>query len=137
VGHAVAVRLVERAGNLNPILQYLNRWQRSLFQSLGQRLAVQVFHDNEINAVLVADVVQRADVRMIQAGNNFGLALEALTACRIVSKMRRKNLDSDGAVQARVPRPIYFPHSTSTQRSDDLVRAQSRAVRQRHGCSRL
>jgi len=85
----------------------------------------------------VADVVQRADVRMIQAGDNFGFTLEALAARRIISKMRRKNLDGDGAVQARVPRPIHFSHSTSAQRSDDLVRAQSRAVRQRHGCSRL
>ncbi len=106
-------------------------------QPLGQRLAVQVFHDNEINSVLVTDVVKRADVRMIQAGNNLGLALEALAAYRVVSKMRRKNLDSDGAVQARVSRPIHFPHSASTQRSDDLVRAQPRAVGQRHRCSRL
>src|SRR4029077_2282627 len=115
----------ERAGNLRPVLQYLNRLQWPFFQSLGHRLALQVFHDNEINAILVADVVQRADVRMIQARNNFGFALEALTACRIVSKMRRKNLDGDGALQPRVPRPIYFSHSTSTDWSDDLVRTQS------------
>jgi hypothetical protein len=46
--HALAVRLVERAGNLRPLLQYLNHLQRSLFQVLGQRLAVPVFHHNEI-----------------------------------------------------------------------------------------
>ena len=90
-------------------------WQRPLFQPLGQRLSFQVFHDDEINAVLPADVVQRADVGMIQAGNNFGLALEALTAGRIVGEMRRKNLDGDGTVETRIPRPIDFPHSTRAQ----------------------
>jgi hypothetical protein len=85
----------------------------------------------------VADVVQSADVRMIQAGNHFGLALEALAACRIVGKMRRKNLDSDGAVQAHVSSTINFPHSTSAQGRNDLIGTQFCAIRQGHGCSGL
>ncbi len=124
MGHAVAVRFVERAGNLSPILKHLRRRQRTFFQSLGQRLSLQVFHDNEINSVVGADIVQRADIGMIQAGNNFGLALEALPPGRVVSKMRGKNLDSHSPVQARVSRPIDFPHSTGAQRSDDLIGTQ-------------
>lgn len=38
-----------------------------------------------------ADVVQGADVGMIQAGDSFGPALETLAALGIVGEMRRKN----------------------------------------------
>jgi hypothetical protein len=81
--------------------------------------------------------MQGADVGVIQAGNNFRLPLETLTAGRVVGEMRRKNLDGNGAVQARIQCAIDFSHSTRAQRSDDLIRTQSGAVRQRHGCSGL
>ena len=37
-----------------------------------------MLHDEVMDAVLHPDVVERADVRMIQAGDNPGFALEAL-----------------------------------------------------------
>jgi hypothetical protein len=131
--HAVAVRLVEGAGNLGPVLKHLRHWQRPLFQPRRQRLSFQVFHDNKINAVLPADVVQRADVGMIQAGDGFGLALETLPACRIVGEMRRKNLDGNSAVQARIPRLIDFAHPARAERRDNFVGAELRARGQGRG----
>ena len=130
---AVAVRLVEGAGELDPVLQHLRRWQRPFFQSRPERRALHVFHDNEVNAVLPAYVVQRADVGMIQAGDGFGLALEALPAHRIVREMRRKNLDGDRTVQARVQRPINLAHSARAERRDNFVGAELRARGQGHG----
>jgi hypothetical protein len=37
-----------------------------------------MLHDEERRAVLLADVVERADVRMIERRNRLGLALESL-----------------------------------------------------------
>jgi hypothetical protein len=70
---------------------------------------------------------------MIQAGNNFGFALESLTARRIVGEMRWENLDGDSAVQPRIPRPVHFPHPAHAERRDDLVGTQFDAIGQRHG----
>jgi len=37
----------------------------SALQPLAQRFAFQVFHDQEVGAILVANVVEHADVRML------------------------------------------------------------------------
>ena len=52
----------------------------------GQRLAFQVLHHQEVDAVLVADVVQRADVRMVQRGDGLRFALEALLHLGVLRK---------------------------------------------------
>ncbi len=133
MSHAIAVCLIQSAGNLGSVLQHLRQWQRPFGQPRRQRLSLQIFHDDEINAVLPADVVQSAYVRMIQAGNNFGFALETLTARSMIGEMRWKNLDGDRAVESRIPRPVDLAHATHTERRDDLVGTQFDAVGQRHG----
>ena len=72
------VRLVQRVRNLDGDLERLIQRQRALLQPLGQRLALQLLHDQEVDPVLVADVVQGANVRVAQAGDGLGLALESL-----------------------------------------------------------
>ena len=75
--YAFAVRLVERVGNLDGVLQHLFQRQRAFLQSLSERLAFQIFHHQIINSVLMAGVVERADMGMIQAGNRPCFALES------------------------------------------------------------
>ena len=52
--------------------------QPALRQPLGQRLAFEVLHHQEIDAVVVADVEQRADVGMAERRDGPGFAREAL-----------------------------------------------------------
>ena len=73
----------------------------------------------------MADVIQHADVRMIQAGNRFGFALEALLSNRIIRKLRRQDLDRHRAFQPRIPRAIHLAHAARAQRGDDLIRTKS------------
>ncbi len=56
----------------------LVEWQCALLQPLRQRLAVEILHDQEVDPVLGADVVERADMRMVQGGDRSGLALKPL-----------------------------------------------------------
>ena len=72
------VRLVQRVRDLDRHLQRLIQRQRAFFQPLGQRVALQVLHDQEVDPVLLPDVVERADVRVVQAGDGLRLALEPL-----------------------------------------------------------
>ena len=107
---AFAVRLVQRVGNLNGVLQHLLRRQRAFQQPLRQRLAFQILHHQEIDPVLVADVVEGADVRMIQAGDGASFALESLAQFGAVRKMRGQNLDRDDAIEARVAGAVHLAH---------------------------
>ncbi len=59
--------LVEGVSDLGAVAQHLIGWQRAFLESLGQRLALEVLHHQEHRAVLLAHVVERADVRMVQA----------------------------------------------------------------------
>jgi hypothetical protein len=46
----------------------------------------------------MANVVKRADVRVIQAGDRAGFALKALAQFNSIGKMILQDFDSDGSV---------------------------------------
>src|SRR5579864_7348942 len=105
------MRLVQRIGNLDGVLQYLLDRQRTFLQSLRERLAFDVFHHQKINFVLMSSVVERADVGMIEAGNGFSFALEALAQFRAASEVSGQSLDGNGSIEAGVACFINFSHS--------------------------
>ena len=77
-----------------------------------------------VGAVLVTDVVEYADVRMIQTGDGFGFTLEALLVGGIGRKPRRKNLDGHHTFQPGIPSAIHFAHAARAQRPDNLIRTK-------------
>ncbi len=87
--HAAAMRFIERIRDLRTKFQDLVEGQRAFFESLRQGLALQAFHHQIVHTVLMAYVVQYADVRMIQAGDRFRFSFEALLANRIAKTIVR------------------------------------------------
>ncbi len=75
----------------------------------------------------LADVVDAADVRMVQRRDRAGLALEARTPIGIAGQFARQHLDRHRAIEARVARAVDLPHSAGAQRADDFVRAEPRS----------
>ena len=75
----------------------------------------------------LADVVERADVRMVERRDR--LAPRARTAARSSgsARVRRQDLDRDGAVEPRVARLVDLAHAAGAERRDDLVGAEARA----------
>jgi hypothetical protein len=61
-----------------------------------------------------------------------GFDLEALTAGRIGSDLRRENLQGDIAAQPGIARPIDLAHAPGAERGDNFVRAEARARGQGH-----
>ena len=78
-------------------------------------------------ALAKADVVKRTNVRVIQLGDRFGLALEPFLALRALGEMRGKDLDGNEAVETRVAGFVDFPHTADANRRQDFVRTQPRA----------
>ncbi len=62
--------------------------QRATFEPLGQRLALQVLHHQKVGVLLPADVVERADIGMVECRDRFGFALEPLTYVWVGRDMR-------------------------------------------------
>ena len=69
----------------------------------------------------MADVVERADVRMIQAGDRFCFALESLAQFGTIGKMSRQNFDGDDSIEARIAGAVNLAHSTRTDSGEDFV----------------
>ena len=114
--------LIQSIRNLNRVLQHLLQGQRAFEQARGERLALEIFHDEEIGAVLPSDVVQRADVRMIQAGDGASLALKPLSPIRLVSHMLRQHFDGDDSIQSGISSRVNLAHPARANRGKDFVR---------------
>ena len=70
---AGAMRRRERIRSLDRERQHLIERQRSFLQPLLECLPFQVLHDQEVDAILAADVEHWADMRMTQGGQRFCL----------------------------------------------------------------
>ena len=99
----------EGVGDLDAVLERLVERELAPRETGGEGLPVQILHDEEIDAVLLPDVEQRADVRVRQRRDGAGLALETLAGGRVAGQVRRQDLEGDGAVQARISRPVDLP----------------------------
>ena len=69
-------------------------------------------------SVVRDDVVQRADVGMIQRGDGAGFALEALT------ETLHRNFDGNVAVQASIASPVHLTHPAPADGSEDFMGAE-------------
>src|SRR5437899_2661517 len=86
-----------------------------------QRLPLEILHDQVIDAVLMADVVQRADIRMGEAGDGLRLAFESEPQLRVFRKRGGEHLHRDGAIEPRVARTVDLAHAAGADGRDDLV----------------
>ncbi len=61
-------------------------------------------------------------MRMIQAGDGFCFALEALAQFGAAREMRGQNFDRDDAIEARVTRFVHFSHSARADGGENFIR---------------
>jgi hypothetical protein len=132
VHDAGAMRLGERIGDLEGVLNGPLDGKRPFPEMLGERLSFEVLHHQEIGAVLMADVVEGADVRMLKRGDGARLALEPLSEIGIGGERRGEDLDGDEAIEPDVPRLVHLAHAAGSQRAQDFIRAEANAGNQAH-----
>ena len=104
-------------------------------QPLFERLAFEVLHHQKVVVRVGPDVVQDADIGVIEAGDRLRLAVEALFHFRILREMRRHDLDGDDPVEAGVLGLINLTHAPGPNRAENLVRTQTCAGLKRHELS--
>ena len=102
-------------------------------QALGERLAGEMFHDEVGRAVVAADVVERADVRVRERGDGAGLPLEARAAVRIGAQFGGEDLDGDRAVEAGVAGLVDLAHAAGADSRLDLVGSEASPGDEAHG----
>ena len=86
-----------------------------------QRHPVQKLHDDERLAVLLADVINRADVGMVQGGSCLGLAPETLQSVAVLGYIFGQELQAYKTVESAVLGLVHHTHPAAAQFLDDAV----------------
>ena len=113
--NAAIVRVSQRIGQLHAVADDLLDGQRPLGDPLAERLPVNDFHRDVRAAVRLADVVNRADVRMVQGCGRARLAQQSSPPLRMIGQLFRQDLERDVAAQLRVMGAIHFAHTSSAK----------------------
>ena len=90
-------------------------------QDVGQAAALDVLHHDEVRALLLAPVVDRHDVRVVQVGGALRLTAEPLDEARIGGELREQHLDGDGAVEQLIAGEEDVGHAAARDAAVQLV----------------
>src|SRR5712692_161102 len=83
--------------------------------------AIQKLHGNESLTIFLTNVVNRANILMIQSRRRLRLALEAGQCLRVSGNLLRQKLESDETVEPSVLSLIHNTHTPAAQLFDDAV----------------
>ena len=118
---AFGMRGIERVGNFDGERQQRVQFQRAPRDQVLQGHAIEKLHGDKRLAILLADVVDGADVGMVQRGCGLRLALKAAERLRILGDFIGQKLEGDEAVQPRVFGFVDHTHPAAAQLLDDAV----------------
>jgi len=128
----LAMGLVQRIGDLDPEAQNLGERQWAFAQAFSESLAFEVLHHQVIDAVLAADIVESADVRMRERGDRARFAFKSHAPVSVFGQFRREHFDRDRAIEARVAGAIDLSHAAGADRRDDFVGTEPRSAGESH-----
>jgi len=138
VHQAMTMRVIERIGQLCRVADDVRDWKWTARKPFGQCLPLDVLHHEEQEWLAVsrtaafADVMQRADVWVIEGSHGARLTFEPCTSIGVRDERVGEDFDCDGAVEARVPSSIHLAHAPGTNQSENLIRTEAHAGRERH-----
>ena len=134
VDDAVRVGVGQRVSQLVRDRQQLTRRDGTAPDARLQRLAVETLHDEVVDARVVPDVVERADVRMLEVGDHPGFTLEAFPPIGIGRRIAGEDLDGDRAAETKVARFVDLTHAPDAEEAEDFVDSEATARGETHDC---
>ena len=114
---APRMRCLQRRRDLQCHVHGLRMRQRP-----ARRLPFEVFQ----HEVIGADVIDLANMRVIQSGNRASFQLKTMSVFPVHA------LDGDDAIQPRVPRLPHLSHPARANAREDLIRTDAISLRQGH-----
>ncbi len=121
VDDALRMRHIEGVGNFNGEVLQILQFHRAARDGVFQRLAFQIFHGDEGGAILLADIMDRADVGMIQGRGGLRFALKARQRLRVLGNLIGQKFQRHEAVETGVFGFIDNAHSAATEFFQYLV----------------
>ena len=121
VHNSAGVSRIESVRNLDSQFEQLRGLERTALDHVLQGRAVQILHGDECLPVLLADVVDGADIRMVEGGSCLGFALKAAEGLRIFGDLIGQKLESDKTMQPGVLGLVDHTHTAAANFFNDAV----------------
>src|SRR6185437_15963544 len=86
-----------------------------------QRRTVEVLHGDEGVSILLANVVNGADVGMIERRSSFPFTSEAAQRLRVVGHIVRQELQRDKATEIEILGLVHHTHPSAAQFLEDAI----------------
>ena len=128
VDDALRVRRADRLGNLDRQGKHRLGLQAFRREQCGEGLPFERLHDDEIPAIVLVDVVDGADMRMVESGGGSRLAPESLERNRIARDFLRQKLESNGTAEACVFCLVDYSHPAAAKFGHDAVPGNHAAI---------
>ena len=104
--------------------------------SVLQRGAFEILHDDKGAAILLADIVNGADVRVIQRRRGSSLAAKATQRVRVASQFVRQELHRDNPMEPLVLRLVHDAHPARADLLENAVMGRGPADQRVHAVRR-
>src|SRR5207248_1322489 len=115
------VRRFQSFGDINGEHHQTIQLERPPLNAVLQGVAFEEFHCDIGSAVLLANIVEDADVRVIQSGSSPRLLLKTAGSSHVVSDVVVQEFEGDKAAEADVFRLIHYTHTPVTQLLENAV----------------
>ena len=110
---AFGVSGVKRIGHFDGHVQNAFQLHRTSGDVVFQRFAIKVFHGDERVGIALTDIVNRADVGMVQSGSSLCFALKSRQSLSIFGNVIGKKFQCDEAMKPRVFRFVDNSHAAA------------------------
>jgi hypothetical protein len=130
---------IQRIRNLDGQRQNQLGFHGTPTDAMLQRCAVQKLHGDKGSSVLIINLVDGADIGVVQGGRSLRFALESGQSLHILFDLVRQELQGDKAVQLYVLGLVNHTHPATAEFLDDAVMRDgladqwSRILRLRNG----
>src|SRR5437867_2278554 len=115
------MRGVEPARDLSGEIQQVVYFERAAFDATLQSLALEEFHHQEWLAFKLIDIINRANVWMVQRGGHSSFSPKPRQRVGITNESRGKKLQGDKPAQLGVFRFVHDAHPAATDPFDDPI----------------
>jgi hypothetical protein len=118
---ATGVGRGEGVGDLNAEVEDFFNRERLALNAVLERLAFEQLHGDEGATVVLVNIVDGADVRVIEGRGGAGFAAEALDGLEMRGKFVGKEFQGDAAAEAGVLGTVNNAHAATAQTFEDAV----------------
>jgi len=118
---AFRVCRIYSVGDLDAQIGHRFDFQRLASDHVSEGLPLKQFHGDKGSSIGLVNLVDRADVRVVQRGRSFRLPLETAEGLCVVGEFVGKELQGDVATELEVLRLIHNAHAPTADPAEDAV----------------